>query len=369
MSSPPTYVIGAVLAWATISIASAQTKSAQIIDPVYQLQAYSWTIPADWKFDGAVLEGNGCNTTPYPVFRMTAPDGITQLKSLPRFDWTWSTGQGPHLAQKSDCLPFSQQLTAAQFLQLMVKMLGVTFVSEVPQPANAQYQQTLREQSAGRASTGFKVSGDMARFLVRYNAGSAPVDEYLSATIRCTENTRRFGVNQALMSLYSCSATLTRGRTRQGQLEAMQNRFQAIGKSVAVNPQWNQKWQAAMMAKAQADMRRGTETIVARGEAARALQQREHEQFLAVMQRGTDMSMQRTNDAMNARSRAADDWCDYALDLQKRRDPVTGNVTKDSNRYSYTWINEFGERYQTNDPNDNPSGRLKGNWTQQQNVR
>lgn len=213
------------------------------------------------------------------------------------------------------------------------------------------------------------MSGDQARFLVRYNVNNIPVDEYLSVTTRCTENTRKFGVNQVQMTLYACYAILTRGRTRQGQLEAMQNRFQTIGKSVAINQQWNEKWQAAVMAAAQDRMRRGTDAIIKRGEEMRAVQQRQHEQFLATMQRGTNMSIQRTKESMDARSRVADDWADYALDLQKRRDPVTGQETKDSSQYSYTWINEFGERYQTNNPNDNPNGVRKGNWVLQENVR
>ena len=81
------------------------------------------------------------------------------------------------------------------------------------------------------------------------------------------------------------------------------------------------------------------------------------------------MSMARTKESMDARSRMAGDWADYALDLQKRRDPVTGAISKDSSRYSYSWVNESGEHYQSNDPNDNPNGRIQGNWTLQQNVR
>jgi hypothetical protein len=50
-------------------------------------------------------------------------------------------------------------------------------------------------------------------------------------------------------------------------------------------------------------------------------------------------------------------------------DPNTGKITTDSNAYSYTWVNEFGERKQTNEINYNPNGLLKGNWTLQTNVR
>lgn len=81
------------------------------------------------------------------------------------------------------------------------------------------------------------------------------------------------------------------------------------------------------------------------------------------------MSMKRAADISNTNHRIADDWCDYSLDQQKRLDPRTGEITKDSSAYSYTWINEFGEHYQTNDFNDNPNGGPKGNWNIATNVQ
>ena len=74
-------------------------------------------------------------------------------------------------------------------------------------------------------------------------------------------------------------------------------------------------------------------------------------------------------ESANARHQAADDWCDYSLDQQKRLDPRTGEITKDSSAYSYTWVNDQGKRVQTNDVNANPNGNGTGNWTLQENVR
>jgi hypothetical protein len=85
------------------------------------------------------------------------------------------------------------------------------------------------------------------------------------------------------------------------------------------------------------------------------------------MQRGTDMSMKRAADIANTNHRIADDWCDYSLDQQKGLDPRTGEITKHSSAYSYTWIHHGGKRVQTNDVNANPNGT--GNWTLQENVR
>jgi hypothetical protein len=50
-----------------------------------------------------------------------------------------------------------------------------------------------------------------------------------------------------------------------------------------------------------------------------------------------------------------------------KRDRMRSELSdqKDSAVYSYTWIDGFGQHYETNDRNDNPNGRLKGNWNQQ----
>jgi len=362
-------------------------KPVQVVDPVVRMKAYSWTIPAKWIFEGTVMNGTSCVDTPFPVVRMISPDGIAELKALPRLDWTWQTGS-PIKAKapaSGDCLPLDRMITAAEFAKHMVGVLGVTFVNEVPPPRLAEYRENLKKANEQSAASQLKLvySGDQARFLVRYNVNSIPVDEYLSVTTRCTENTRRFGVNQVLMSLYSCSAMVERARARQGQLEAMENTFMAIRKSFAPDPQWSQKRMEMEMAKITEQQRQGMQMIkqqgqdIARAAQARqdafmqgqAMRQRQHEEFLSTMQRGTDMSMRRTQDSMNQRSRMAGDWADYALDLQKRRDPGTGAISKDSSRYSYSWVDEAGHHYQTNDINDNPNGKGTGNWTMQENVR
>jgi hypothetical protein len=97
-----------------------------------------------------------------------------------------------------------------------------------------------------------------------------------------------------------------------------------------------------------------------------AVRQQMHEDFMATMQRGTDMSMARTQANMNARSTAASDWVDYALDQKTVRDPNTGQINKVTSSYNNTWVDSSGKTsYQTNDVNANPNGVLPGNWTKQ----
>jgi hypothetical protein len=124
----------------------------------------------------------------------------------------------------------------------------------------------------------------------------------------------------------------------------------------------------AANSKALADAGRARNAQASAFQQAQALRQKEHEDFDGRLKEGTQRSMQNTANSMNARSRAADDWCDYSLDQQERLDPNTGLITKDSSAYNYTWINEQGDRVQTNNVNANPNGNGTGNWTLQENI-
>jgi hypothetical protein len=75
---------------ATSSSDGLGTKLVTIIDPVLNIKAYSITIPADWIFAGAVFPGSSCSDGPFPVFRMSSPDGLTGIKQLPPLDWSWT---------------------------------------------------------------------------------------------------------------------------------------------------------------------------------------------------------------------------------------------------------------------------------------
>src|SRR5208282_5548411 len=67
------------------------TKSAGIFDPTFGgLLFTSFTIPADWVFQGGMTHGTGCNVTSAPFFRATSPDGLTGAKLFPPTDFAWA---------------------------------------------------------------------------------------------------------------------------------------------------------------------------------------------------------------------------------------------------------------------------------------
>jgi hypothetical protein len=177
--------------------------------------------------------------------------------------------------------------------------------------------------------------------------------------------------------MHACEARTAFLNAPESQFEATKRQWEKPGMGSGMGTEeWQNAWTNRTIARVQAisaeDNRRAAMQRQAQQqqfEHSMAVQQHMHEQFMATMQRGTDMSMQRTQDAMNARSTSASDWVDYSLDRQTVLDPNTGQVSKVSSSYNHTWVDSTGKvSYQTNDPNANPNGVLPGVWTQQAKV-
>jgi hypothetical protein len=100
-----------------------------------------------------------------------------------------------------------------------------------------------------------------------------------------------------------------------------------------------------------------------------ATSQRNHEAFMARQESSFRSAMNNANAAMNARTTAASDWVDYALDQQTV--VGQGGLAKVSSSYAHTWSSTVGNQtqwFQTNDANANPNGALSGNWTEDTKV-
>ena len=359
-------------AGAEVTESNGRTKSVSITDPILNMRAYSMTIPANWIFDGAVVQGSSCATGPFPVFRMESPDGLTGVKNLPRLDWAWSESSKFTPKNNGDCLPYAREVSAAVILKYMEGILQVEHVKDEEIPNIESYRRNM----AARNTPTFQSTGDMAKARVSYHINKIAIDERLVVTVGCTSNEVMMLGRQ-----HTCSAFVGRYWAPQGKFS--DDTYTLIGKSLVIDQQWNAQWQAVIVRQLQqmaqdsahhvlgaleANGRQRTAEVNAFNQ-AQDMRQKQHEDFLVSMQHGTYISMRNTGDKMNARSAAADDWCDYALDQQKRLDPNTGRISKDSSAYTYTWINQSGDHLQTNNINQNPNGNGPETWTLQQNVR
>jgi len=371
-----------------------------ITDPTLNnMNAFSVTIPAKWHFQGVLYQGGNCASTPFGVFRATSPDGLSFVERLPALGWVWGTGPMIGFMPKNDCLPLKGPMSAQEFLKYLAATMKLEYVADAPVPAeeNAKAQKEWRDADAAYAGS-YKAMNrqppkntvELARAIVRSKNGTFDMKGELRVSVTCTET-----VSPGLQSLSKwapghppqvvtgppstvdkCTAGVRYSSAPEGQFAGLMRQWDAPGMGGRPEDAWGKAWiqrNTAQMQQMTADMNRAaTQQRQAQQQQFnhdQAVRQQMHEQFMATMQRGTDMSMARTQANMNARSTAASDWVDYALDRQTVRDPNSGQITKVSSSNSYTWLDSSGKvSYQTNDPNANPNGTLQGNWTRQQQV-
>ena len=381
----PTAAPVAVSSPAPTPAASTGVRPENIVDSHLGVNAYNVTVPANWKFDGMYVPGSSCVQLPFPVFRMYSPDGLTEIRRLPRFDWSWSTSKFKPPSQ-GDCLDLKQSLTADEFLKYLIGVMQVAYVRDYPIPQQArdrlqanfdrsnealaasakQFAQMPGAKNA--ASEPAKQYGGLAAAIAEYRNGTFTIEEQISVKMMCSHSPINFGPEKGTY-FDSCNAAVRVVRAPKGQLDTLLARAESEHLGAAENPDWVMKYMQYQnqVAKARLDqMNRDANARMQQQhnefERAQSVRAQQHQQFLATMQEGTQRSMARAAEAANSRHAIAQDWCDYALDRQTVTGP--GGTVKISNAYSQTWTDGSGNYYQTNDPNTNPNGVLRGNWTQ-----
>lgn len=295
------------------------------------------------------------------------------MKLLPRLDWAWlDTQRGPQAQGGNACLPYTKEVSASEMMKYVIGVLKVRFVQDLPVPWLAGAKQyAARNSSANRQSY-----VDIAMADNQYHINNITIDERLKVYVSCED----FRTPQGLQ--HYCSAQVMRCWSPQGRNAADTDLFNTIEKSISIDQQWAQRFNAEITAKIQEVYAHGNKMLSNQMDQANArmkaqynsfnqaqdMRQEQHQQFMDTLQRGTDMSMKQAAASADANHKAAGDWADYSLGLQKRLNPSTGEISKDSAAYTYSWISDAGAHFESNDPNDNPNGRGSGNWTLSEKV-
>jgi hypothetical protein len=380
--------------------ASGGTRVEYITDPTLNdMKAIAVKVPAKWHFQGVLYQGGKCASMPFGVFRATSPDGLSFVERMPEMGWTWAEGPYSQFLTK-DCLPLTGPMKAQDLLKFMAATMKVQYVADDPVPAEqrAAAQKVWDDSDASMVSRYAQMhvqppknTAELAQAFVSFQNGTFAMKGTLAVRVHCVE-THQAGMSGLSKwspghpvtvttgppsTIHTCTAAVRYAVAPQNQFEAVMKPWLAPGMGANGGEQeWSNAWTQRMLNQAQqmtAEMNRVAavqrQAQQQQFEHDQAVRQQMHEQFLSTLQRGTDMSMARTQANMNARSTATSDWVDYALDRQTVRDPTTGQVSKVSSAYSYTWVDSTGKNsYQTMSPNADPNGTLGGTWTRQQVV-
>ena len=328
-------------------------RTENVTDPTMNnIPAFYVKVPASWKFQGALLQGGPATCDSYAMltWKTTSPDGLSKMEQMPQMLWVY--GNGPKPAH--GCLPINNAMSAQDFLKTLSAMMGLVYESDEPLPeVNAKYQQGWRDTdakgSAFYAAHNLPAPKDTAEVraaIVQSKIGSVTIKGKLTAYIHCSETTRP-GFHSILQGMPSTPAAVTGKCTAdvaylsapEAQFAGLSHLWDSPEMAAVQNHEWGDAWvkryaqQGDIMTKkiiAQTD----AQFAAQRQEVAHtmAVQQQVHDQFLATMQRGTDISMARAADSMNARSTAASDMVDYSLDRKTVMDTNTGVIYKVTNQ-------------------------------------
>jgi hypothetical protein len=330
------------------------------------------------------------------VVRVTSPDGLSFVEQLPDMAWSWSSGP---FAQKNpdSCLPLSGPMSAQAFLTYLAGTMKVDSVTPDPVPADVLEKMHQSMANLARQNPGARMTQDLARAIVHYRNGTFAMKGGLSAIVTCHQNVMPglaqvapYQRGQPMRTVQGAATTIDTCTAKVSYLTGPESQYAALlqqWESPALAAKMEQAWSDAVAqrgarnAQAFADWAHGVAVAdTARTQQAMQAQQQEfdhqqavrqqmHNEFLTTLQRGTNLSMLRTQESMFARTTAASDWVDYALDQKTVMDPNTGQLSKVSSSYGYTWVDSSGKvGYQTNWADANPNGVLPGTWTQQRVV-
>ena len=223
-------------------------------------------------------------------------------------DWAWGNGPG---GNGEDCLPLKKEMTANEFARFMANMLKADYVADDPYPADfmAARKKAFEEGTAANRAR-YVAAGmnppvehqDLDRVIVQFKNGSFAMKGLMTVSTNCTSNTSRQIENRPVIETHKCSAIVRYVHAPEAQFDAMAKMLENAG--AAQNAAWTQAWidenkrQTAQNIRA---IQANGAAAIARSKASheqfmqsQATRQKMHEDFLATMQRGTTMSMNRT---------------------------------------------------------------------------
>jgi hypothetical protein len=354
--------------------------TATITDPSQNnMEAQTMTVPAGWKVQGIVIT-SPCTSLPSVVYRAYAADGLTEMRLTPTVGWNWSPN--PAVPKGQGCLPFSGPVSAADFLKQYVETLsgGVHVVG--PMDPGAAYRKAADDlaatlnansqkfaQTAGpRMGPATRITDDVGALRIETRNGSFVIEQRLRTVVQCVIR------DGGPMAGGNCTAQVDVERAPQGKLDALVKLVDSNNlPNLKMTPQWKdaeialiQKRGQEGLAAIQHQFEVGTQAQKAMFDSFMQNTQRNHQAFMAQQESSFESSMNNAQASQNARTTAASDVIDYALDRQT----VTGSngTVHVSNGYAQTWSDGQGHFYQTENPGVNPNGKLPGNWTQDTNV-
>jgi hypothetical protein len=356
---------------------SGSSHTATITDDYYPMPAGSVTVPAGWKYAGAVLRVPGChgNQLLTPQFTVGSPDGLTAVAALPGATWKSTTNaQLAHIMAQQKC-PAVNLTTAADFLaDIVVPNLHPGAVITKVGPGGATVQQAIKSAQAGAQAARFPTNVSGAAVRIEYQRGNQTIEEELSAVVSCSV------FHSIAMFAAPASTTTTCGTfgitavwAPKGHLDEFlsSSRYNGIVSSFKTDNTWLHRMvgdENARFQRATADFNR----VCAQNLAVMKQQEddlvKSSQAQNAARKDSTDHSIANANQAMNARSEIAHRMVNYSSDRMDYINPATGQKLNLDYNANHSWGSTDGRGVVLNgsstyDPNGSVNA-VQSSWVE-----
>jgi hypothetical protein len=352
-------------------------KTVEVFDPMFNMVAYTVTIPANWRYEGTVLHGPGCDGNEYAgrAFRASSADGRYGIQFIPPSVFYW--GNDPRAIPKGPYCKDLPPISAAAYGYLVsIRIRPGSEVDAVgASPGEADFmaatERTNRTSAAQAASRGYPypstAQGEIKRVHLRYDFNGHPEEEWLDVMMSVADMPMLLG--PGWRHRWISTADIVAMRAPQGHLQSHNAEMFAMARTVRSNPEYmaraNAYWQDKLNRQTAASW--AITNAIRQQSQVQTQQSQQHTQQFIQSLNALDTNATNFNNKMNQSSEQTRNACDQILNQQYYLNPTTGQTTTQSNQFNSTYQSGSGAILQTNGPTD-PNGVEPGNWTQLQAI-
>lgn len=319
------------------------------------LEAFSFLMPSDWKFEGGmtwILDNPMMPSV--SAFRVYDPKGKEEFEVFPNHCFYWTTN-----LQQLSLFPPGSRYFGSVVKQPVTAQKALRDIILPEQRRGYQGLTVLKDENvpelplalgAGKQAQGPVTSGATgAKLRIRYVKEGVPIEEEFYAVVE----TITFPTQSMYGTIYSTLWYIDyifSFKAETGKLESNTQVFQVITSSFKLNPRWYAKYSNIIEYLAQQQITR----IRNIGEFSRMLSQ--------TSDQIREDKMQQFKANGEVYDRVAQKFSDNTLGIDRYFDPHEGKEVELPSGYNHAWCNNNGEYIVTDNPNFNPNVGSNLHW-------
>jgi hypothetical protein len=319
------------------------------------LEAFSFLMPSDWKFEGGmrwILDNPAMPSV--TAFRVYNPLGKQEFEVFPNHCYFWTNNP-----QLLGMFPVGSKYFGSTVLQPVTAREALERIILNEERRNVQGLKILKSEDlpelpaalgAGKQSQNFggpAASG--AKLRIGYQKGNSPIEEEFYAVVEPIT----FPVQSMFGTFYNTIWYIDyifSFKAEKGKLEANTKVFQTITASFKLNPKWYAKYSNVIEYLAQQQIRQ----IHSVGEFSRMLSQMSDEM--------RNDQLEQLESRGDVYDKVSQKFSDNTLGIDRYFDPHEGREVELPSGYSHAWSNNNGEYIVTDNPNLNPNVGSNLHW-------